>query len=217
MKKLFLIVLIAAVVFSGGCSNDSNVLKKENEQLKSIIIQLENDINDRNTQISELQNRELKDISINYIENASSNRFVEKQCDLLALPVENSLGINSILENTVVSVIDTAYVNDNIWLYISIPVYDTPSNFKGWVKETDTTLYTKDKVDKVQSDVRINEGEYVYETYDFASIDSVEPYKAQSGEHGRIEEKKNGYVKIQCAGGKIIWVKEASIIYPEVD
>jgi hypothetical protein len=50
----------------------------------------------------------------------------------------------SILENTVVDVLDTADVKNVIWLYVSIPVYDTPINYKGWIKETDTVRYSKE-------------------------------------------------------------------------
>jgi hypothetical protein len=45
-----------------------------------------------------------------------------------------------------------------IWLYISIPVYDAPMNYKGWIKESDTVLYTKDKINSVQGDVKVKKG-----------------------------------------------------------
>jgi outer membrane murein-binding lipoprotein Lpp len=219
MKKKIFILFIIFVVLLSGCSNESQSIKSENEQLIIKISQLEKELSDKNSKISELQNSQnnaIKNIMINYIENRSSKMFVEKKCDLLALPIENTIKLNPIDENTVVNVLDTAEVNNAIWLYVSIPVYDTPSNYKGWIKETNSVLYTKEIMNKVQGDVKVTEGEDVYETSNFEDIKIVIPYKANK-ERGRIVEKKNGYVRINCPGGKTIWVKDTSIIYPDVD
>lgn len=219
MKKKIFIIFIIFVVLLSGCSNESQSIKSENEQLIIKISQLEKELSDKNSKISELQdsqNNAIKNIMINYIENRSSKMFVEKKCDLLALPIENTIKLNTIEENTVVNVLDTTEVNNAIWLYVSIPVYDTPSNYKGWIKETNSVLYTKEIINKVQGDVKVIEGEDVYETSNFEDIKIVIPYKANS-ERGRIVEKKDGYVRINCPGGKTIWVKDTSIIYPDVD
>lgn len=217
MKRIISIMLIAFIVMLVGCSRDSKVVRNENEQFKSKIAQLEKDLNEKNSKLIELQNKELKNLTINYVQNINNKRFVEKQCDLLSLPVDNIIKLNSIEKNTVVTVLDTTNVNNVIWLYISIPVYDSPSNYKGWIKESDSIQYTKDKISKVQSDVKVRKGEAVYEVVEFANIKSATPYKAQDGEHGRIGEKKDGYISLQCSGGKTIWVKEGSVIYPEID
>ena len=219
MKKKVFIIFIVFIVFLNGCSNDNQSIKGKNEQLEIKISQLENELRDKNSKISELQNFQnnaMKDIMINYIENRNSKMFVEKKCDLLALPIENTIILNFIDENTVVNVLDTVEVNNVIWLYVSIPVYDTPSNYKGWIKETDSILYTKEIMNKVQSDVKVMEGEDVYETSNFEDIKIVTPYKANK-ERGRIVEKKDGYVRINCPGGKTILVKDTSIIYPDVN
>lgn len=219
MKKKNFIIFIVFFVLLSGCSNESQSIKSENEQLIIKISQLEKELSDKNSRISELQNLQnnaLKNIMINYIENRSSKMFVEKKCDLLALPIENTIKLNLIDENTVVNVLDTAEVNNIIWLYVLIPVYDTPSNYKGWIKETDSVLYTKEIMNKVQSDVKVIKGEDVYDTSNFEDIKIVIPYKANK-ERGRIVEKKDGYLRINCPGGKTIWVKDTSIIYPDVD
>lgn len=217
MKRVIYIMLTALIVMLVGCSSDNKLVKNENEQFKSKISQLEKDLNMKNSKLIELQNKELKNLTINYVQNTDNKRFVEKQCDLFSLPANNTIKLNSIEKNTVVIVIDTANVNNVIWLYISIPVYDSPSNYKGWIKESDSLKYTKDKISKVQSDVKVRKGEDVYEIDEFANIKSATPYKAQDGEHGRIGETKDGYISLQCSGGKTIWVKEGSVIYPEID
>lgn len=219
MKKNIFIIFIVFGLLLSGCSNENQSIKSENEQLILKISQLEKELSDKNSKIIELENAQnnvIDNITVNYIENKSSKMFVEKKCDLLALPIENTIKLNPIDENTVVYVLDTAEVNNVIWLYVSIPVYDTPSNYKGWIKEADSVVYTKEIMNKVQSDVKVIEGEDVYETSNFEDIKTVIPYKANK-EHGRILEKKDGYVNISCSGGKTIWVKDTSIIYPDVD
>lgn len=133
------------------------------------------------------------------------------------MPTISTIKLNSIWENTVVTVLDTANVNNVIWLYISFTVYDSPSNYKGWIKESDTVSYTIDKISSVLSDIKVKIGEPVYETEDFADIKSIKPIIATDNDYGRIIEKKDEYLKLSCAGGRSIWVKYSSAIYPAVD
>lgn len=214
MKKTIAIFIVLSVIFISGCSDQTQTINNEIIQLKSRVEQLEKDLDDKNKQITELQNKDLDSLTINYIENSTAKRFVEKQCDLLGLPSINSIKLNQINENTVVTILDTANVANNIWFYVEIPVYDSPSNMKGWIKESDTVLYTQDKIASIQSEVKVKEGEAVYEVVDFSNIKSTTPYKAKDYLRGRIEEKRDGYVRLECPGGNTIWVKEASIIYP---
>ena len=216
MKKIFSALFFIFILLLCGCSNDSNALRKENVLLKNRVVQLNKDINDRNNKIKELQNRCINDLTITYYTNTEKKIFVEKQINLLALPANNSLFINIIQGNTVVSVLDTASVNNEMWYYVLIPVYDSPINYKGWIKKSDTVPYTKDKINKVQSDVTVKAGDNIYETEDYSSIKSTAPQKS-NGERGRIIEKQGGYLKLMCPGGRNIWIKESSAIYPEVE
>ncbi|MDQ7096116.1 hypothetical protein REC12_21195 [Desulfosporosinus sp. PR] len=106
-------------------------------------------------------------------------------------------------------------VEDVTWLFIAIPVYDSLTNSKGWIKENDTVPYTKDKVTLVQSDVAIKAGAEVYKTFNFDDIKKTTPIKLVAEDGGRLEEKVNGYCRISEAGGVSVWVKESSVIYPE--
>ncbi len=219
MKRIILSFILISCILLSGCSNDSQAIKNENEKLKNTITQLENKLKEKDSKINELQNNELElsSLPIIYIQNKSSRKFVEKQCNLLALPIDNSIKFRPILENTVIDILDTASVNNVAWLYVSIPVYDSPMNYKGWIKEADTVAYTKDKINKVQSDVKVKKGEAIYETESFDAIGMVKPYNAGIIDHGRIEEKRDGYVKMECPGGKTIWVRESAVIFPELD
>lgn len=217
MKKIVSILLLVFIMFLGGCSNNSQSIKNESEQLKSKVSELEKELIEKNTKITELQKNEINNLNINYINNNISKGFVEKKCSLLALPVDNSVKINTILGNTVVKVLDTANVNNVTWLYVAIPVCDSPTNYKGWIKESDTVPYTKEKINKVQSEVKVKLGADVYEAENFDGIKSVKSYKADDSQLGRIQEKKDGFIKIECAGGKTIWINEASVFYPELN
>lgn len=220
MRKHFIISLtiLTFSIFLGGCSNSNHLIKDENKLLKSKISQLEKELASKNDKISELQNEELRQqLTINYIETTTSKVVIEKATDLLAFPIDNAIKLNSIPENTVVNVLDTANVSNSIWLYVSIPVYDSPSNYKGWLKEISTVPYTKDKMNIVQGDVKVKKGEDTYETDSFEGIKSVKPNKALGDEHGRITLKKGGYVRLECSGGKTIWVKQTAIVFPEID
>jgi hypothetical protein len=217
MIKIIFIILTVLVVMLSGCSGSNKAVIYENEKLKNKISQFEKDLNDKNIEINELKKIESEFLTINYIENTSSKRFVEKQCDLLGLPINNSIRLNLIKDNTIVTILDTANVNNDIWFYVLMPVNDSPSNYKGWIKESDTFLYTKDKQKSVQSEVRVKKGDAVYNVEDVSYIKSNIPSKAGDEVHGRILERKDGYVKLECPGGFIVWVKEASIIYPEIN
>lgn len=216
MKKILSALFLTFILLLCGCSNDSNALRKENVLLKNKIVQLNKDINDRDNKIKEFQSRCINDLTINYYTNTDKKRFVEKQINLLALPVNNSLYINIIQDNTVVSILDTASVNNEMWYYVLIPVYDSPINYKGWIKKSDTVPYTKEKISKVQSDVTVKAGENIYETEDFSSIKSVTPQKSY-GDRGRIIEKQGSYLKLMCPGGRDIWIRKSSAVYPELE
>lgn len=216
MKRLFALLLVFAILFAG-CTNEKQTLKKENEQLKSRVSELEKNVDSGKRETTSSSGKMPDNLTINYMENTDNKRFVEKKSNILGLPVEGAIRLNEIGEKTVIDVLDTASVDNVIWLYIAIPVYDSPSNCKGWIKESDTVKYTKEKINSVLGDIKIRTGEYEYETYDFAGVRTVKPYKAQEGEHGRIDDKQDGYVRLMCPGGKVVWMKESSIIYPSVE
>jgi PBP1b-binding outer membrane lipoprotein LpoB len=202
-----------------GCSNESNNYKKENEILKVENQQLKDKVIQLDKNVSDYKSKELKQnqLLIAYdAEIPDKVRFIEKENKLLALPQEDSITFNIIQKNTLAKVLDRALVNEEMWIYIEIPVYDTAANYKGWIKEKDTVAYTKEKVKLVQSDVTIKAGSEVYETYKFEDIKTVAPKKMTIDDRGRLEERKDGYCRIFQAGGRDIWVKESSVIYPEL-
>jgi len=155
---------------------------------------------------------------MNYMEPLEKKRFVEKEASILLLPVEGAALIRLVRENTVVDVNDKVQAwNQEEWLYVTIPVYDTPANHKGWIKEADTVPYTRENQPLVQSDVTILEGTPVFRTSSFSQMHRYDEQELSMTVRGRIRERKDGYAVVDCAGGMSFIVDEKYLLYPEVE
>ena len=222
-KKIFLSFVILLFIFSTitvGCSNESNNLKSENEILKAENAQLKDKVYQLGKNISEIKLKEenitLKPLMIDYVEVNDKVRFIEKENYILALPQSGSSIMRPVGTNTLATVYEKALVDEESWLFVQIPTYDSAANNRGWIRESDTIAYTKDKIKLVQSDVEIKAGSEVYETFEFKDIKTTTPIKLTAIDGGRLEEKRDGYCRISLAGGRDMWVKESSVIYPVV-
>lgn len=223
-KKIFIGSVSLLLIFYAitiGCyrkinnpKSENQMLKIENAQLKDRVFQLEKNINELKLTKGNINTETL---AINYVEVTDKVRFIEKENYILALPQSGSLIMRPISSNTLATVYDNALVNNESWFFVQIPAHDCPINNKGWIKECDTTAYTKDKIKLVQSDVEIKAGSEAYEAFEFKDIKTTTPIKLAMKDSGRLQEKKDGYCRISQAGGKDIWVKETSLIYPEVN
>lgn len=189
----------------------------KNEKAENQIEKLKADIYSSNKEIAKLNEEKVETLSINYISSDSKKVFIEEEKNLHALPDDKSQILSYIMSYSVIDVLDMAEVNNVIWLYVSIPVYDTPSNFKGWVRNSDTVPYTKEKISSVKSDVKVKAGSELIESFEYPDIKAVIPDIAEYGESGRISDKRDGYVRLDCHGGRSIWVHEEDLIYPEPD
>lgn len=197
------------------------VLEKENKSMKSEIEMLNKDIENLNNQLSDAYDK-LYDIgggiTINYVTPTYKKRFVEKGTNILSLPREGSIPLNRIRPNTLVYVIDVGTSDyKEFWLYVSIPVYDCPANYKGWIKESDTVPFTKENQKDVQSDVTVPKGTKIYEDCSFEEIPNTTPIILEYNDGGRLEERRNNYVRIQAIGGRDFWVEEKYVVFPPVD
>jgi hypothetical protein len=222
-KKSFISFVILLFIFSAltvGCSKESTNLKSENEILKRENAQLKDKVYQLGKTISEIklnqENITLNPLMIDYVEVNDKVRFIEKENYILALPQSGSSILRPVGTNTLATVYEKSLVDNESWLFVRIPTYDSSANNRGWIRESDTTAYTKDKIKLVQSDVDIKAGSEVYETYEFKDIKTITPIKLTAIDGGRLEEKKDGYCRISLAGGRDMWVKESSVIYPEV-
>lgn len=83
-----------------------------------------------------------------YIEPKYKVNFIEKELKLLSLPHEKSYVLRIIQSNALVQINDLIEVKGKRWLNVTAPVYDTPMDFKGWIKESDTVPFTEEKEKK---------------------------------------------------------------------
>ena len=102
---------------------------------------------------------QVNSLSIAYQSYEDKQRFVPKASQITALPIQDFKILRPIEANTVIQVLDAAQCQDQqLWLYVSVPVYDTPINFKGWIPESETVKLTEDNVKLIQGDVFLKEG-----------------------------------------------------------
>lgn len=184
----------------------------ENQQYREQIVQLEKSLN-----LYETKELRQNNLFIGNIDLPNKLRFIENENKLLLLPLEDSRALRYIEANTLAKVIDRAIIDNTTWIYVEIPVYDTTGNSKGWIKENDTFPYTKEKVHLVQSDILITAGAQVYETFKYEDMKNTTPETAMTGERGRFQERKEGYCRITLPGGRDVWGKESSILYPATE
>lgn len=216
MKKYMLLVLLVIFGLFIGCSLSENPPKLVSE--KSDYNLEKTDPNKTGSTSNNVESKNsINGLQLRYIDYTYKKVLIKKEIALLGLPESTGPIINKISNNTVVKVLKSANVKDNIWLYVEIPVFDTPVDFRGWVRESDTIQYTKEQIKLVQSPITIKPEEFIYDVDEFSQIQSNKPIKAKEDDWGRIEEKRNDYVRIECPGGRTIWVKESSIVYPEVE
>jgi hypothetical protein len=157
----FLCGLLALLIC--GCTDSNKVSRDELNKLQEQYIALENEnkeleaeVDRLTVQINDIQkNLDVKPIQMNRVWGVSyiglleneMVRFIENQAELRALPFDDAPTINSIGEKTLVTVVlkaSNGYYDDldTVWYYVSIPVYDTPSDCYGWVKYSQTSDYT---------------------------------------------------------------------------
>ena len=197
--------MLTTVFVITGCSNQDNI----NSKIQS----LENE----NTELR-LKIDQVNSLSIAYQYYEDKQRFVPKESQINALPITNFKLLRSIEANTVIQVLDAAQCQDQkLWLYVSVPVYDTPVNFKGWIPESETVKLTKDNVKLVQGDVLLKAGTPIYEVDQFNQIKSTTATKASNDDRGRIEKRQDSYVYFMSPGGRYFWVEEKYIVFPTVD
>lgn len=221
VKTLFVIILMVIFMFCGCVSKEVQLLKAENEQLKENIKRIEEEKKSLQMEISVLSSELNKNIpSVTYCTYKDKQRFVQKELDILLYPQKGAPPLNTILPNTVVQVLDSGIPETEereLWLYVIIPTYDCPINNRGWIRESDTVPITKENQKLIQSNVWVKKGTEIYEVFEFDKISTTTPTKLAYDASGRLEEKRDGYARISCAGGWDFWVEEKYVIYPSVE
>jgi len=196
---------MSIVVFISGCSDQTNL----NSSLQS----LENENKELRLKLDQINS-----VSMLFQDYKDKQRFVPKESQIYALPIQDLNKLRTIEANTVIQVLDAAQCQDQqLWLYVSVPVYDTPINFKGWIPESETVKLTKDNIKQVQGDVSLKEGTPIYEVDQFNEISSATSTKITNNIRGRILKREGSFVNLMSPGGWYFWVEEKYLMFPKVE
>lgn len=237
---IWIIIMVALIIFTiVFYSKEIQSLVIENKKLNEQIKTLENSVSKFNVSINEIskqKDQQIKKLQIelsetkdlldryginnfiaNYVSYEHKKRFVNKETKLLVFPKNGAEPLSDIFANSVVNVEDAAtnQFNNEIWLFVSIPVYEYPAHRKGWIKELDTLPYTKELQTKVQSPIFIKKGTTFYNDFDNISEKNIEelPYDVR----GIIEEIRDSYARITPGAGWDFWVEKKYIIPPSIE
>lgn len=241
MKRLCLVLLLFIIAIAvGSCSNDNHpaqndqALKiqeqveqyaRENEELKQEISNLRQRLTEHEEMLNEKPVRMERASGLLYISVSEKEkiRFIRNEIDLKALPFDDAPSVNSIQENSLIRVYDKVSNTGNpddieaLWYYVSIPVYDTPMDYKGWVKCVNTEDYNEKNQQLVQSDVSIRLGAKYTESASLPDPNDESQWKICEEEiGGRIIMEQDGYVYIEGTGGSVYWVKKDDVVYPPI-
>ncbi len=143
-----------------------------------------------------------------------TQRFIEEDIELRALPDSRLESLKSIKKGTVLEVLAAADIpegnNLTRWLFVHVYSGDTPSPNLGWIKEADTAAYTLENQKLVTYPLRIKQGtKDIRYNQMISETDLTENYWLDFYEGDRAQ--------LSGSGGRIYVVPIDSIIYPVVD
>ncbi|MBM6619435.1 hypothetical protein [Bacillus suaedaesalsae] len=214
--KICSIFFAFAIILCGCSNNEIASIQAEADQYKKRIEALEIENRELQQKLTPVQLKQ-GSLTLNYIEGKDKRRFVEQEVPLLLIPQVDAQVLNKIEPNTVVEVQDFVEVNQEVWLYVTMPVFDTPANMKGWIKEPDTQLYTVETQSKVKSPITLKEGTNVYKVNLFTEIQGTETTKTEVDQTCILSDEQEQFVALSCAGGASFIVKKSDIFFPPVE
>ena len=200
--KLILLILLAIILlFSSGCSAINTSSPLTNNEITSATPT--NSQNNQNNQIVSEQNN--IPLPVTYIAYQEQYRFIGKSAPLLWMPCESSPKVTD-LTNTLVEVLFAGYTTeDTIWLFVTYKTYDTPTNNRGWILQSNTDKYTEDN-QKLVNDIIIPKGTH--------GVDNNESNVESYDQFGFIKKQEQDKVLVMFAGGKEVWYYKKDIKYP---
>lgn len=194
-------------------------LQAENEQLKGQVADLEREVQRLGAKVVATQPM-LEPISINYIGYSYKHRLVMRDsAKLLAMPREGAPVLMEVQPGAVLEVLDAASANDTgLWLYVEAPVYSSPTNYKGWIRESDTVPLTRENRSQIRGDLYLKAGTPVYQWLeDFTAIARTKSRPLEGDARGWLVRRQDGYADLSLPGGLSLLVEEKYLIYPALD
>lgn len=216
MKKIAYFIL-AAIVFLSSCSNkninehqakpassdnDIKTLQKENLELRNEILALK---------------EQLKPIDFTFCDYTYKYRLIKNEVRTCQLPKENFLLQYTLVPNKVVFVESAANDSNGVlWLYVSWQM--EAYTVKGWIKESDTSIITKDNIKKAGGSIIIKKGSLVYKIREFEEISKTKSeILTDDLNNGTFIDKKGNYILVSFPVGLDIIVDEKYITYRKYD
>jgi len=180
---------------------ENSLLKEENEKLKSLNDSMQKEIERYN---------DLRRLSLSYIGYEQQYRYIESGKGIYWIPSETLIKATSTHGNTLAEVLFAGYAKENeTWLFVAIPTFDTPSNNMGWIRESDTQKYTKQILKDIEIGIIIKKGTVGLQ-------DSAGEVVTEQDSKGMIEKRENGKVLVMFAGGNEVWYDEKDLSYPDI-
>lgn len=214
-RKTTLFVLGMALILAAWAGTFYN-LHKVNQHLYQEVARLQKELEDHtHASGNAVFEDECKHIVMNYREPDARYKLITADTGLLLLPLADSPSINRIAPNTVVHVNDAVTATGQVWLNVTIPVYDSPTNMKGRVLEAGTETVTDENRKLITNGLLIKAGTSCYETENFEDIAQMSPVHLQFDQVASIAERRQGYLKLNVPGGNTLWVRENDITYPD--
>jgi hypothetical protein len=213
MKNFYVLLFIGCLLITHtGCVNPE--LQQENKKLQATIEVLKQENVQLLIKLEEYKSQSSQPLSMLFLEKQHNQRYIPKELPLLLFPQEGSSVLNLVQAHSVVTVNDFVDVYGEIWLHVTIPVFDSPMNMKGWIKEEDTELYTAEKKDDVMSPIHVPVDTPIYNVDLSGAITKVENETTQFEKYCFISDDQGEYVALGCAGGESIIVEKSEIRYP---
>jgi len=215
-RKLILLIFSLALLLAAGLVPVYH-LQKANQTLADQVASMQKELEElRQTPGPTLFEAESKALVMNYREIENKYIIIKEDAELLLLPVNSSPSINHIASNTIAGVNDAIMGSDQVWLNITIPVYDSPANMKGWVLESQTEPVTDANRKLIKNGVIVKAGSLVYETENYEDIANRTPTTLESEHIGHIRDVRQDFVRLDVSGGNMIWVRGSDITYPDL-
>ena len=190
-------------------------LEQESDALEAARTDLRVSGNRINELEEELEGARMKYMPLFSTESDARSRFVQVDTELMFLPGREETVLRDVPAGTIVQVIQktTNLETGDEWLYVQVPVYDTPQDNRGYILLDTAVYFTPDLERRAVSPLTIPQGTNLY---------SVEP--GSSGEVVEVTEQdlrvfligpENGQVRVGASGGREYLVNPDAIRYPQ--
>lgn len=170
--------------------------------------------NDRARLEEEVENLKQKYMPLYSSAADATVRFVREDTVLRFLPGQGEVEIRKVPAGTLVQVIQkTVNMETNeTWLYVEVPVFDTPQDNRGYIPVEPTVYFTPDLERQVISPVTVPAGSTIYSAE--PGQESRELETPGQDQRVMIEGRRQDKVLCTAAGGTTFLTAPDNIVYP---